>query len=82
MVGWVAYAADHSGRVSPLVPVVDATDSRDGDDLGVARRPLLDWPRCRGVLGQEEVTAVDLMIPHILANKPSSMALIENDYMI
>ena len=69
-------------RLLPLVAMVDATDAREGDDLGVARRPLLDWPRFRGVLVQREMTAVDLMVRHILANKPSSMAFIENDYMI
>ncbi|GEM_PF-4208673 len=71
-----------SRRLLPLVAVVDATDAGEGDDLGVARRPLLDWPPFRGVLVQREMTAVDLMIPHILANKPSSMVGIENDYMV
>lgn len=69
-------------RLLPIVAMMDAADAGEGDDLGVTRRPLLDWPRFRGVLVQREMTAVDLMVPHILANKPSSMAFMENDYMV
>ena len=56
------WCGEHDGRGSggllPLVAVVDAADTGEGNDLGVARRPRLDRPRLRAVLVQRQVATV------------------------
>ena len=71
-----------SGSVSPLIPVVDAANSGDGDDLGILRRPGLNRARLRRVLVQRQVASVFVVVGYEFRDQPAGMGLVEDDNVV
>ncbi len=71
-----------SGSVSPLIPVVDAANSGDGDDLGILGRLGLNRAWLRRVLVQRQVASVFVVVGDELGDQSSGVGLIEDDDVV
>ena len=71
-------AAGTSGRVPPLVPVVEPTHTRKRDDLSPLRRPRHHGPRLRWVLPEGEMAAVDVVVGDILPKQAMKVPVAED----
>ena len=62
--------------------MMDAPDSGDGDDLGIAGRPGLDRTWLRRVLGQRQVATVFVIVGDEIRDQPAGMGFGEDDDVV
>ncbi len=71
-----------SGRFAPLVPVMEASETRHWHDLRGRRRRQCHGPTRWSVLSEAEMSAVLVEVADVGPSEPNSMALVENDSVI
>ena len=71
-----------SGSRLPGVAVVEATDSRERDDLGVGLRRPLDPAAGRRVLAERQMRPILEVVGDVGRQQPVKMTLVEHDHVI
>ena len=67
-----------SGCLSPLVSMVQSTDSRQCDDFRRRRRSVRDRSQARCVLVQPQVATVLMIVADVSSHEPDEMTCAEN----
>ena len=71
---------DRVSRGAPLIPVMEATDLGDGDDVTNFRR--LTRPGMRRILGQRQMGPCSMIVRDVSGQHAAQMRLAEDDDMI
>jgi hypothetical protein len=70
------------GSSSEIVSVVQASESRHGDDLGTRDRPLDSRSPHRGLLVQPQMHSVFMLVPDVFTHHAPEMTLVQSDQVV
>ena len=75
-------AADWLSRFTPPISMMESAQAGVGDYDRIRRRLRLHWAPTRRVLLQRIVSAILVVIAHVITNEPSQVLFVQRDHLV